>query len=139
MSRRPLAFNSSPRLIYAHDLGVAAFAMSAALVLRFELAEKPIPDGLLVPWVAFFTVICAVVFPLFGLHRAIWRYTALNDLWRILQAAALANLLLLPILFSWNRLEEFPRSIPIVGTLFLAVGLSLGRIRRRGPLHPRAS
>ncbi|HEX8570524.1 MAG TPA: polysaccharide biosynthesis protein [Caulobacteraceae bacterium] len=128
MNSRPLAFKSSPRLIYAHDVAMAAAAMSLTLVLRYALERKPIPDGLLPTSVIFFTVICAIVFPVFGLHRAIWRYTALNDLWRALQAAILANLLLLPALFAWNRLEDLPRSAPFIGTVLLTLLLSTGRV-----------
>jgi O-antigen biosynthesis protein WbqV len=116
VTRRSLAFNSSPGLIYAHDLAMAAAAMALTLTGRYAFEGKPLPSGLLPTSVVFFTAICAIVFPLFGLHRALWRYTALNDLWRVFQASVLANLTLLPFLFAWNRLEDFPRSTPFLAT-----------------------
>jgi O-antigen biosynthesis protein WbqV len=131
VSRRSLAFNSTPGLIYAHDLGMAALAMSLTLVARYQVEGKPLPEGLLPTAVVFFVALCAVIFPLFGLHRALWRYTALNDLWRVFQAAVLANLTLLPFLFAWNRLEHFPRSTPFVATLVLTSLLAVGRIAAR--------
>ena len=143
MTRRPLAFDSTPGLIYAHDLGMAALAMGLTLVVRYRIEGKPLPQGLLPTAVVFFVVICAVVFPLFGLRRALWRYTALNDLWRVVQAAILANLLLLPALFAWNRLEDFPRSTPFVASVLLTLLLSAGRVAARvmasghTPLHFR--
>ena len=128
MTRRTLAFNSSPGLIFAHDLAMAAVAMAATLTARYAVEGKPVPEGVLPTSVIFFTVICALVFPLSGLHRALWRYTALNDLWRVFRAAVLVNLTLLPFLFAWNRLEGFPRSTPFLATALLTVLLSFGRV-----------
>jgi len=128
VSRRPLAFNSSPRLIYAHDLVMAALAMTLTLVGRYALEGKPIPPGLLLTAVPVFTAICAAVFPAFGLHRGIWRYTTLNDIGRLLRAAAVANLLLLPALFLYNRALDFPRSTPVVATAATLLLLAFGRV-----------
>jgi O-antigen biosynthesis protein WbqV len=128
VTRRTLAFNSSPGLIFAHDLAMAAVAMAATLTARYAVEGKPVPEGVLPTSVIFFTVICALVFPLSGLHRALWRYTALNDLWRVFRAAVLVNLTLLPFLFAWNRLEGFPRSTPFLATALLTVLLSFGRV-----------
>ncbi len=38
-------------------------------------------------------LVCAVVFPIFRLHRTMWRFTALNDVLRIAQAVVVADLL----------------------------------------------
>jgi O-antigen biosynthesis protein WbqV len=131
VSRRPLAFNSTPRLIYAHDLVMAGAAMLLTLVGRYAYEGKAIPEPLLPLTVGGLVVIGAVVFPLFGLHRGIWRYTAWDDLWRILLAAATSNLLLQAALFTLNRGVDFPRSAPILATLLLALLLSFGRLLAR--------
>jgi O-antigen biosynthesis protein WbqV len=73
-------------------------------------------------------LICAVVFPLFRLHRGLWRFTAANDMLRIAQAVALANLLLLPVLFIADRLLDFPRSTPLILAPLLLIGLCLARV-----------
>ena len=71
---------------------------------------------------------CAVVFWLFRLNRGVWRFTTLNDVWRICQAVVLANLLLLPALFLLNRLTDFPRTAPLLAS-FATIGfLSFGRL-----------
>jgi hypothetical protein len=69
VSRRPLLFESSPRLIYGHDLIVAGAAMTAALIGRFAFEDKAIPGMLLPAAVLTYALVCAVVFPAFGLHR----------------------------------------------------------------------
>ncbi len=128
MSRRPLLFESSPRLIYAHDLFMAGSAMALTLVTRFALEGKPIPGSLLPTSILVFVLICAVIFPLFGLGKGIWRYTAVRDVWRIFLATAAANLLTLLIMFLFTRAAEFPRSTPIVVTLLATALLSAGRV-----------
>jgi O-antigen biosynthesis protein WbqV len=131
VTRRPLAFNSTPGLIFAHDLAMAAAAMAVTLVVRYRFEGKPIPEGLLPVALAFFLVICAIVFPLFRLHRGLWRYTALNDLWRVFLAATLANLALVPALFAWNHSAGYPRSAPFIATVLLTLLLSAGRVLAR--------
>jgi O-antigen biosynthesis protein WbqV len=128
VSRRPLLFESSPRLIYGHDLIVAGAAMTAALIGRFAFEDKAIPGMLLPAAVLTYALVCAVVFPAFGLHRGIWRYTAVRDIWRVFLAVAIANLLTLAALFLENRAEEFPRSIPVIATLLTTAALCFGRV-----------
>ena len=129
----PLRF--APLFIYLHDLAWAAMAMIIVLKVRYHFEPKPFPPHLLWRATVAFTAVCAVVFPLFRLHRGLWRFTAANDLLRIFQAVLLANLLLLPALFIGDRLLDFPRSTPLFLTPLLAVGLSLGRILTEALTH----
>ena len=80
---------------------------------------------------------CAIIFPIEGLHRGLWRYTALNDAARIVRAIVLANLVFLPILFLINRLDGFPRTsilleMPILLFILLAARLSVAALRTQG-------
>jgi O-antigen biosynthesis protein WbqV len=127
VSRRSLP-NSSPRLIWLHDVALAVGAMALAMAGRFALEDKPIPGPLLPSALATYAVVCAVVFPAFGLHRGIWRYTAVRDIWRIFLAAAIANLVTLLGLFLENRAAEFPRSVPVIAALLTTVFLGFGRV-----------
>lgn len=128
MNRRPLLFESSPRLIYAHDLLMAALAMAGTLTARFALGGGRAPEALLTTATLTFVAVCAIVFPLFGLHRGIWRYTALRDVWRLFLASGVVSLLTLAALFIASRAEEVPRTTPILTTLVLTVLLSFGRV-----------
>jgi O-antigen biosynthesis protein WbqV len=119
-------------LIYLHDLSLAAVAMAGVLLVRYHFEDKPTPYPMIWTAAVSFAAVCAVVFPLFNLHRGVWRFTALNDIWRIVQAAAVASLLTLPLLFLINRLDDFPRSAPVLVTLAAAGLLSLGRILTAG-------
>ena len=116
------------RMIAFHDLIMAALAMGAVLIIRYRFEHKPTPYGMIILAVGSYVLVCAAVFWLFRLNRGVWRFTTLNDIWRICQAAVLANLLLLPTLFLLNRLTDFPRTAPLLAS-FATIGfLSFGRL-----------
>lgn len=93
---------------------MAALSFPLSLYLRtgdwmIYLARDYLWEG-----TALFTVVAAVVF-LFGrLYRGIWRYASTDDLIAIAKATTLAILLFLPLLFLLTRLEQVPRSLPVI-------------------------
>ncbi len=124
-----------PWAVYAHDLLWAAAAMAGVLALRYRLEHKPAPDHLISRSVLIFAGVCAVVFPLFRLHRGMWRYTALNDVARVAGAVAAAMAATLPLLFLANRLEDFPRSAPVVVAALLVAVLAFDRAVSQAWFH----
>ncbi len=127
--RRPLArrFGASAALVQLHDVALAAGVMATVLAVRYRLEGKPLPDHLLSRSTLVFAATCAVVFPLWRLHRGLWRYTAVDDLVRLAGAVLTADVAVLPILFSVDRLADFPRSTPFVLAPVLFVVLAFGR------------
>ena len=107
------------------DLAAGAVSMWSAVHLRYLLEPQPTPEHVLVQSVSVFALACAIVFPLQKLHRGVWRYTALNDAARIVQAVVLANLVFLPIFFLINRLDDFPRTSMLIEIPIL-IGILLG-------------
>ena len=61
------------------DLAAGAFSMWAAVLLRYRFEPDGPPEQVMLQSVTVFALACAIVFPLEGLHRGLWRYTALND------------------------------------------------------------
>lgn len=119
------------------DLAAGAVAMWAAVLLRYRFEPTAPPDDIVLQSVAVFALACAIIFPIEGLHRGLWRYTALNDAARIVRAIVLANLVFLPILFLINRLDGFPRTsilleMPILLFILLAARLSVAALRTQG-------
>ncbi|WP_417492126.1 SDR family NAD(P)-dependent oxidoreductase [Maricaulis sp.] len=119
------------------DLCAGAASMWAAIHLRYVFEGTPPPDSIMLQSVAVFALACAVIFPVYGLHRGLWRFTALNDAARILMAIFVANLVFLPVLFLINRLDGFPRTsqlieIPILIALMLGSRLIVASWRSRG-------
>lgn len=107
------------------DVAAGAASMWAAIHVRYLFEDHSVSPLVVLQSVSVFALSCAVVFPLQGLHRGVWRYTALNDAARIVRAIGLANLIFLPVLFLINRLNEFPRTSILIEIPIL-LGLLLG-------------
>jgi O-antigen biosynthesis protein WbqV len=119
------------------DLAAGAFSMWAAVIVRYRFEPIDPPEQLVLQSVAVFALSCALVFPVEGLHRGLWRYSALNDAARVVRAVLIANLVFLPILFLINRLDGFPRTailidIPILIGLLLTPRFLFGSLRTQG-------
>ena len=109
--------------------------MAGVLAARYHFEGKPAPDHLIGRSTLVFTGLCAVVFLLMRQHRTMWRFTTLNEVFRIAQAVVSADLLLLPILFAADRAEGFPRSTPLIVAPVLVVVLASGRILAHALAH----
>ena len=112
------------------DLAAGAFSMWAAVLLRYRFEPDGPPEQVMLQSVTVFALACAIVFPLEGLHRGLWRYTALNDAARIVRAVLVANLVFLPMLFLINRLDGFPRTAILIDIPIL-IGLTIFKANRR--------
>jgi len=126
LSKRLSGFVLITLLILIYDTLAAAGAMFAGLMIRYYFSEHGAPPGsleYLAPIV--FAVISAAVFLVLRVHRSLWRYMSIMDVPPIFQAVMLSHLLFLPVFFSMNRLEDFPRtsfllSAPLMFILLLA-------------------
>ncbi len=119
-----------------YDIAAGAFSMWLAVQIRYFFHESDPPSGIIFQSVAVFALACALVFLITGLHRGVWRYTALNDAARIIRAVGIANFVFLPVLFLLNRLDGFPRTsilieIPILITLLLGARMAATAWRTR--------
>ena len=107
-----LGLNLSPRraLIVAHDLVMTAAAIVASFYIRFEeagIAERLVPLLYFLPG---FLVYAGIIYYLFHLYEAKWRFASLPDLMNILRASAVLAVSLLAldyVLVSPNVLGQF--------------------------------
>src|SRR5215216_3981939 len=107
---------------------MAALSFALALYLRLGsdmLAREP---RLVLLYGAAFTVIAAGVFLVTGLYRGIWRYASLPDLFNIARAATLTELIFLPVMFLFTRLDTLPRSFLLINWLVLVALLGGPRL-----------
>lgn len=119
------------------DMASGAVSLWTAIYLRYEFEPTDPPEDLVLQSVSVFALACAVVFFLYGLHRGVWRYTALNDVTRIFRACVVANLAFLPVLFLINRLDGFPRTsilieLPLLLLLLIGARMIVAAWRRQG-------
>lgn len=119
-------------LVLGHDVLMSMAVMAAVLVWRYRFEPKPLPADMVWRASIAFGVISAIIFPIFDLHRGLWRYTALRDIARIVRAVVFANLLLLPVLFLTDRLADFPRTGLILEAPAIVLALTFSRLAVRG-------
>ena len=110
---------------------MAALSFAIALSLRLGEAVLQYEPQLMVLYGSVFTGIAAVVFLLTGLYRGIWRYASLPDLFNIARAATLTELIFLPVMFFFTRLETLPRSTLLIDWLVLIALLGGPRLAYR--------
>lgn len=115
-------------LAFGHDLAAAALAFLLGMVLRHGEQITVIPPSILFGNTLLFTAICGAVFLLSGLYRGIWAYASVRDLGGILRAVTLAVLIYLPSAFLLTRLQDVPRTTPIIVWLLLITMLSGTRL-----------
>lgn len=108
-------FLSRPDTVYIHDLVMAAVGFVTSVWLRFgEGARDALLSGPILTGGLVFVGLCAVVFRWNNMYRGIWRYASVRDLIALSRAVSISILLFLPILFTFTRLESFPRSLPFI-------------------------
>lgn len=110
----------SPRgmIAYGHDIFMAAASFNFALYLRIgdDLFARTDLITIGTPIIA---ILASLVFYVMGLYRGIWRYASMRDLISITKATSLLILVFSLVMFFVTRLEEFPRSVPLINWFVL--------------------
>ena len=104
---------------FLHDVAMAAAALIVSLFLRLGEDIVLYPRDELYLAIGIFTTVSAVVFRLMKMYQGVWRYASLNDLFNITKASSLTILIFIIILFAVTRLEDLPRSLPIISWFVL--------------------
>ncbi len=117
--------------VILHDLAMAAVAWIAAWWIRYNLA---IPDA---AWevclytLPFVLVVQGILYQSFSLYRGLWRFASLQDLWNIFRATVLGAMFITLVLFIVFRLQDVPRSIPLLYPILLIILLGGPRLAYR--------
>jgi len=80
-----------------------------------------------------------IAYSAFRLHDGVSKFFSVKDAWNVVRAVACAELMTCLLLFTFTRLDNIPRSIPLIDALLLCAGLiairALARWREtdRGP------
>ena len=100
-------------LTISHDFIVLCFSFFLALWLRLEGQSYSILS-LLWPYLIAFSVITIFFLNRFGLYYGIWRYASLEEISSIVKSLIASCLIILASLFLSIRLENIPRSFPLL-------------------------
>ena len=108
-------------LLILSDTLLFTLALVMAYLLRFEfLLLEPYKTQIttLLPWLIPTKLI---VFFLSGLYRGMWRYTGMDDFWRLAQACFASSLLMVLIVLTAYSFIGFPRSVFLLDCLLTFV------------------
>jgi FlaA1/EpsC-like NDP-sugar epimerase len=110
------------------DMAIFALALYAAYLFRFDFE---VPELFLAQYqglLKYVLVFKGVLFLVFGLYRGMWRYTSLDDYWRLLRVTGLQSLILVCFVVFRFSFAGVPRSIFVIDwvlTLVMCSGLRL--------------
>ena len=113
--------NRSLYLMVLIEASVFAMAYSGAYLLRFEFALTPRHFGqiiLVLPWLI---PLKLAVFSAFGLYKGMWRYSSLDDLWRLAGGCLLSTLLVVETVFFVYGFTGFSRAVFLLDGLLTFV------------------
>jgi FlaA1/EpsC-like NDP-sugar epimerase len=116
-------------LILATDLVIFSAAFIGSYLLRFDFDLKPIYYDQILTMMPLLLSGKVLIFFLFGLYTGMWRYTSLNDLWRLLQASLLSMLFYAFATFYVFGIKGISRAVFLLDgilTFLMVGGLRLG-------------
>lgn len=119
-TRPPASRSRSLSRISAFDVALAALSPLLAFLIRDGGINRP---DIVAIYCAIAIIASLVSFQWFKTSTGIWSYFSLHDASKILQACLTTVGLTAVVLFTLTRLDDAPRSIPVIHLLILAGGL----------------
>ncbi|CAA7621845.1 Capsular polysaccharide biosynthesis protein CapD [Candidatus Terasakiella magnetica] len=101
-------------LAFVHDLAMAAASFVVALYLRLGDDWRGFDPALMLPASLGFAALAGSVFLSSRMYKGVWRYASVNDLVALLRAVTLAIAGFYLLMFLATRLQELPRSVPVI-------------------------
>lgn len=122
---------SNPRfyIVLAADIIIFMISFVGAYLLRFDFVLEPFYRAQIIALLPLLLPGKVLIFYLFGLYRGMWRYTSVNDLWRLTQASLLSSLFYLIATLYLYGFTGVPRSVFLVDgilTLIMSGELRMG-------------
>lgn len=115
------------------DIAVIFVSYIAAFALRFD-PPSPLFDAYIgqFAWVLpILLIVRTATFVVFGLYQRVWRFASIAELQAIIGAVAVSSVLAYAAIYAIGavepRLAGLPRSIPLVDTLLLLLGIGGAR------------
>jgi len=111
--------------VFVHDLMMVPLAWFGAYWLRFNLGVVPtLYFERAIEALPLVIIVQAGANWFFGLYRGVWRFASIPDLVRILRAVTVGLALEFGLLFLVFRLEDIPRSVPVLFGILLVMLLT---------------
>lgn len=105
------------------DSFLGGLCIYGAVQWRYDFLNRPLPNDIDITSAFIFALVVAIVWICTGVHKAIWRFTSLDDITNLFKSIFLVSLVVPLVLFLFfDRAADFPRTaIFIAAPLFFAV------------------
>ena len=111
-----------------HDLAIFCVSFFMALWIRLDFGYAVYLFSNIWIFSLLFATSNIVLLNYFGLYHDIWRYASMHEIISILKSISICTLLIIAILFLILRLENIPRSFPILLFIISLFGVTDPRI-----------
>ena len=107
-------------LVISFDAMLGGLCMFGAIQWRYDFLNKTIPNNVDENAGFVMVALVALIWLFIGTHRALWRFTSVSDIRKLLEGVFLAVILTPLVLFLFvDRAEHFPRSAPLISGCLL--------------------
>ena len=116
-------------LVISFDAMLGGLCMFGAIQWRYDFLNKTIPNNVDENAGFVMVALVALIWLFIGTHRALWRFTSVSDIRKLLEGVFLAVILTPLVLFLFvDRAEHFPRSAPLISGALFFVLLTVSRL-----------
>jgi len=129
-SRWPALTNWGTKLgVLVFDALLGGLCMYIAIQWRYQYLGKHIPNTVDENAAFIMVAIVPLVWIFTNTHKAIWRFTSLDDIRNLLQGVVITSALVPLILFLFfERAVHFPRSAPFIAGALFFLSLTISRL-----------
>ena len=111
-----------------HDFFIFCFSFFIALLLRLESDYAIFLMESLWVFSILFAIINIVILNYYGLYHGIWRYASMHEIISIFKSIVISTLFIIALLFLIFRLQDIPRSFPILLFIVSLFGVTGPRV-----------
>ena len=120
--------NKKILITIVHDFFIFCFSFFIALLLRLEYDYAIYLMESLWIFSIFFALINIFILQYYGLYHGIWRYASMHEIISIFKSIVISTLFLIAVLFLIFRLQDIPRSFPVLLFIVSLLGVTGPRV-----------
>lgn len=120
--------NKKILITIVHDFFIFCFSFFIALLLRLEYDYAIYLMESLWIFSILFALINIFILQYYGLYHGIWRYASMHEIISIFKSIVISTLFIIAVLFLIFRLQDIPRSFPVLLFIVSLLGVTGPRV-----------
>ena len=123
--------NKKIAITVIHDFFIFFLSFFIALILRLDLDYASFLMEVLWIFAILFSISNIIILNYYGLYHGIWRYASMHEIISIFKSIFISTLFIIVLLFLVFRLQDIPRSFPILLFIVSLLGVTGPRVLYR--------